>query len=44
MAVVAIPNRDVPPAEDALSRAAVVIASLVQLRPELLDELSVART
>ena len=43
MAVVAIPNRDFPPAEDALSRAAVVIASLVQLRPELLDELSVER-
>ena len=44
MAVVAIPNRDFPPAEDALGRAAAVVASLVQLRPELLDELSVERT
>jgi hypothetical protein len=37
MTVVAVPNREFPPAGDALGQAAVVIESLDRLRPELLD-------
>lgn len=37
--VVAVPNREFPPAEDALGLAAVVVGSLEQLRPELMEEL-----
>jgi HAD superfamily hydrolase (TIGR01509 family) len=37
MRVVAVPNRRYPPAEDALEEADVVIGSLPELEPELLD-------
>jgi HAD superfamily hydrolase (TIGR01509 family) len=37
MRVVAVPNRRYPPAEDALAGADVVIGSLPELQPELLD-------
>jgi hypothetical protein len=36
MLVVAVPNREFPPTEDALGLAQVVLESLDQLRPELL--------
>jgi HAD superfamily hydrolase (TIGR01509 family) len=39
MTVVAVPNREFPPAGDALGQAAVVIDSLDRLRPELLERL-----
>jgi HAD superfamily hydrolase (TIGR01509 family) len=34
MAVIAVPNREFPPAEEALALADVVLASLTELRPE----------
>ena len=37
--VVAVPNREFPPAQDALGLAAVVLGSLEGLRPGLLEEL-----
>jgi HAD superfamily hydrolase (TIGR01509 family) len=40
MAVIAVPNRAFPPAHDALDLAAVVIASLRELRPGLVEGLS----
>jgi HAD superfamily hydrolase (TIGR01509 family) len=39
MAVVAIPNREFPPAEDALALADSVIESIKELRPELVEHL-----
>jgi HAD superfamily hydrolase (TIGR01509 family) len=39
MAVVALPNRDFPPAADALALAAATLRSLDELRPSLLDGL-----
>jgi len=39
MTVVAVPNRDFPPAPDALALAAVRIDGLEELRPELLERL-----
>jgi HAD superfamily hydrolase (TIGR01509 family) len=40
MTVVAVPNREFPPADDALRLAAIVIQSLDGLRPELLESLT----
>ncbi len=40
MAVIAIPNREFPPAEDALSRAALVVDAIGQLTPTRLQELA----
>jgi hypothetical protein len=40
LVVVAIPNHEFAPAEDALGLAGVVLRSLDQLRPEVLDELT----
>jgi HAD superfamily hydrolase (TIGR01509 family) len=39
MAVVAIPNREFPPAEDALALAETVLDSIQQLTPELVERL-----
>jgi HAD superfamily hydrolase (TIGR01509 family) len=44
MTTIAIPNRHFPPAEEALGQAALVIDSLEQLRPALLDRLTLARS
>jgi HAD superfamily hydrolase (TIGR01509 family) len=43
MTVIAIPNREFPPADDALAQAAVVIDSLYGLRPALLESLNQQR-
>ena len=40
MTVVAVPNREFPPADDALRLAAIVIESLDGLRPELFESLN----
>ena len=40
--VVAVPNQEFPPAEDALGLASVVLGSLDRLRPEVLEELGPA--
>ena len=44
MLVIALPNRDFPPARDALRMADVTIASLDQLRAELVEKISAGRT
>jgi HAD superfamily hydrolase (TIGR01509 family) len=43
MTVIAVPNREFPPADDALAQAAVVIDSLDGLRPALLESLNQQR-
>jgi HAD superfamily hydrolase (TIGR01509 family) len=43
MAVVAVPNREFPPAPDALALAALCIDTLDQLRPEAIERLARAR-
>jgi HAD superfamily hydrolase (TIGR01509 family) len=43
MAVVAVPNREFPPAPDALALAAVCIDALARLRPETLEHAARAR-
>jgi HAD superfamily hydrolase (TIGR01509 family) len=40
MDVIAVPNRDFPPAEDALALAGAVIDSLVQLTPDLVRQVA----
>ena len=40
MTVVAVPNRQFPPAEEALSLARAVLGSLTELQPDLIDELA----
>jgi beta-phosphoglucomutase-like phosphatase (HAD superfamily) len=44
MTVIAIPNREFPPPQDALDLADVVIRSLAELRPELIETLSRPRS
>jgi hypothetical protein len=39
MRVVAVPNRDYPPAEDALALAAVVLDGIADLTPSVLERL-----
>jgi beta-phosphoglucomutase-like phosphatase (HAD superfamily) len=39
MKVVALPNREFPPSDDALALASVVLDSLDELTPELLERL-----
>jgi HAD superfamily hydrolase (TIGR01509 family) len=43
MTVIAVPNREFPPADDTLAQAAVVIDSLDGLRPALLESLNQQR-
>ena len=40
MTVIAVPNRQFPPAEDTLALAHAVIGSLTELRPDLIEELA----
>jgi len=40
MTVIAVPNRQFPPAEEALSLARAVLGSLTELQPDLIDELA----
>jgi HAD superfamily hydrolase (TIGR01509 family) len=40
MLVIAVPNRDYPPADDALALASLVVESLGELTPELIEEAS----
>jgi HAD superfamily hydrolase (TIGR01509 family) len=40
MTVIAVPNRQFPPAEDALSLAGAVLGSLTELEPDLIEELA----
>ena len=42
MAVIALPNRDFPPSDDALALAAVELTALDQLRPDLVEALDEA--
>ena len=39
MTVVALPNRDYPPSDDALALAAVTLSTLDELRPGLVETL-----
>jgi HAD superfamily hydrolase (TIGR01509 family) len=41
--VIAVPNREFPPADDALALADVVVASVGELTPELIDEAALRR-
>jgi beta-phosphoglucomutase-like phosphatase (HAD superfamily) len=43
MAVVAVPNREFPPAPDALALAALCVDTLDQLRPEAIERIARAR-
>ena len=40
MTVIAVPNRQFPPAEEALSLARAVLGSLTELQPDLIEELA----
>ena len=40
MTVIAVPNRQFPPAEEALSLARAVLGSLSELQPDLIEELA----
>jgi beta-phosphoglucomutase-like phosphatase (HAD superfamily) len=40
MTVIAVPNREFPPAEDALARAALVLGAIGELRPGRIEELA----
>jgi hypothetical protein len=43
MTVVAVPNRDFPPDDDAVALAAIVVESIAELTPELVRRLGEAR-
>jgi beta-phosphoglucomutase-like phosphatase (HAD superfamily) len=41
MLVIAVPNREFPPSDDALALASVVVDSLAELTPDLIEEVAV---
>jgi beta-phosphoglucomutase-like phosphatase (HAD superfamily) len=43
MLVIAVPNREFPPSDDALALASLVVKSVGELTPELIDEAAVRR-